>query len=352
MKLSITHEAIRLVQRVIRKIHKEIQEIRKAINSIKYYIDMMFRENPASPWLVIRFSADILICHILYGANIADYFELHFFDKTHKERNSYFTAKQALTFINCINGIENNRRFYNKDYMYHVLGKFTKREQLFCPPIDFQTFEDFFLRHRKAFYKPINAYCGSGIELWSADHSEIKDLYRRASEQTAILDEPVVQHPDLARLNPGSINTVKLYTMMIKEECHFVAAELRMGRGGSFVDNIEKGGLAAGVDIKTGSIIGAAYDLRMDPYYVHPDTGIQISGYKLPNWTEVLRFTEECARACPIAYVEWDMAIRENDCVLIEANANARNSEIQMGEFHGRKKQFQELKRRYIQSIS
>jgi hypothetical protein len=87
-------------------------------------------------------------------------------------------------------------------------------------------------------------------------------------------------------------------------------------------------------------------------YTVNPDTGIEISGFILPNWVEVLRFTEECAHACPLAAVEWDLAIRENDCVLIEANPNARNSEIQMGESHGRKRQFKELEKLYFQSLS
>ena len=123
-----------------------------------------------------------------------------------------------------------------------------------------------------------------------------------------------------------------------------------MGRHESFVDNIEQGGLAAGVNIETGEIIGTAHDLQMHPYAVHPDTGVNISRYTLPNWAEVRRFTQECAHACPIAYVEWDFAIRENDCVLIEANANARNTEIQMGAFHGRKKQFEELEKLFLQS--
>jgi hypothetical protein len=331
-------------------IHRAIQKIHKETQNIKNYIVLILGEDPARPWSVIRYSADIGLCYILYGASTADYFELRFFEKPHRERKTYFTANQALRFINSVNGLENNLRFYEKRYMYQTLGRFTKREQLFCPPNDYREFEAFFLRHGKAFYKPNNTYCGNGIELWSADHSEIKELYNRAKEQPAILDEPVAQHPDLARLNPDSINTVKIYTMMIKDVCHFVAAELRMGRRGAFVDNIERGGLAAGVDIRTGSIIGSAYDLRMDPYSVHPDTGVQISGYILPNWTELLRFTEECARACPIAYVEWDIAIRKNDCVLIEANANARNSEIQMGAFHGRKKQFQELEQLFAQN--
>ena len=325
--------------------------IRRAIQKVKQHAVQTFGEDYVHPWSIIRYSIDIGICHKLYGASTADYFELRFFEKTHKERKTYFTMSQAVRFINCVNGVENNRKFYKKDYMYRFLGEFTKREQLFCPPNDYQEFEDFLLRHRKVFYKPNSTYCGNGIEVWSADRSEIKELYERASERAAVLDEPVVQHPDLGRFNPDSLNTVKIYTMMIKNVCHFVAAEFRMGRRGSFVDNIEGGGLAAGLDIKTGAIIGSAYDLRMNPYPVHPDTGVKISGYVLPNWAEVLRFTEECAQACPIAYVEWDIAIRENDCVLVEANANARNSEIQMGAFHGRKKQFQELEKLYVQSL-
>ena len=324
--------------------------IQRVIQKVKDYIRLMLRENPVRPWSVIRHCIGIGICHLLYGASTADYFELHFYEKTHKERKTYFTTNQALEFINTVNGEENNRLFYDKNYMYRVLGKFTKREQLFCPPNDYREFEDYFSRHRKAFYKTNNTYCGKGIELWSADDSDLTELYKRASEQKAILDEPVVQHPELERLNPDSVNTVKIYTMMIKDECHFVAAELRMGRRGSLVDNLERGGLAAGLDLKTGSIIGTAYDLQMDPYPVHPDTGAAISGYTLPNWEEILRFTKECARACPIAYVEWDFAIREKDCVLIEANANARNTEIQMGAFHGRKEQFQELEKLYVES--
>ncbi len=330
----------------------KLSKIHEGIQKVKNYIVLMLQEDPVRPWSVIRHSAGIGICHILYGASIADYFELHFFEKTHRERKTYFTTNQALSFINCVNGAENNRRFYEKNHMYRILGKFTKRDQIFCPPNDFREFNEFFMRHRKAFYKPNNTYCGSAIEVWSADDTEIMTLYERALKLTGILDEPVAQHPDLARLNPDSINTIKIYTMMINNVCHYVAAEFRMGRCGSFVDNIEKGGLAAGVDIKTGSIIGAAYDLQMNAFSAHPDTGVVISGYKLPNWKELLRFTEECVRACPLAYVEWDIAIRENDCVLIEANANARNSEIQMGVFQGRKKQFEELEELYIQSVS
>lgn len=232
--------------------------------------------------------------------------------------------------------------------MYQILGKFTKREQLFLPTDNYQAFEAYFQRHRTVLYKA-HGICGNGVELWSLDDSDIMRLYKKSLEKPAVLDELVVQHSDIARLNPDSVNTVKLFTLMIRDECRFIVAELRMGRRGSFVDNIEKGGLGANVDIRTGKIIGPAYDVQTNQYMFHPDTGVRITDYVLPNWEEVLRFTEECARACPLAYVEWDIAIREKDCVLIEANPCARNVGIQLGPLHFRKKQYEELEQLYDQ---
>ena len=321
------------------------------IHRVNDYITLILQKDPVRPWSLFRHSIGVVICYWCYEASIADYFELRLFEKTHRVRRTYLTTNQARRFIKHVNGEENNRKFIDKINMFRIMGRFTKREQIFCPPDSFQEFKEFLLRHGTALYKANHTWCGTGIEVWSADDSDMAELYERSLEQPAVLDELVIQHRELARLNPDSINTVKIFTFLVDDVCHFIAAEFRMGRCGSFVDNIERGGIAANVDIKTGRLIGAAYDLQMNRYRVHPDTGVRIAGSILPNWDEVLRFTEECARACPLAFVEWDIAIRENDCVLIEANPNARNCGIQIGAFHGRKKQFQELERMYDQSV-
>lgn len=327
-------------------------KIRNWIGKVRDYIEKNLQEEPARPLSVIRHSIGVVYCYILYKTSIVDYFELRLFEKSHRERKTYFTMWEAWRFIDRINGAENNRRFSDKQYMYQVMGRFTKREQLFCPAASYQEFEAFFQRHRTAFYKPGDTYCGAGIELWSSENTDMKTLYERSRKRQAVIDEPVVQHPDLARFNPDSVNTVKIYTLRVRDSLRFIAAEFRMGRRGSPIDNFERGGLFAGIDLETGAVIGNAYDIQMKQYPVHPDTGVMIAGYTLPNWDGLLRFTEECARACPLSYVEWDIAIREQDCVLIEANPNARNSEIQMGVFHGRKKQFQELEKLYVQGGS
>ena len=328
-----------------------MSKILQCIQKIKLNIVRTLGEDPVQPRSLIRHCIGAGICHILYGASISDYFEMRFFERTREEKKTLFTCDEFADFINHINGVANNSKFYYKANMYQVLGKFTKRGHLLLPTDDYSTFESFLRSHSIVLYKP-NSSRGEAIELWSADTSDIAKLYEKSAKKPAILDELVTQHSDLARLNPDSVNTVKIFTLMTKDVCHFVAAEFRMGRRGTFVDNIENGGIAANVDMKTGKIIGTAYDFKMNQYTHHPDTGVKITDFELPNWEDVLRFTEECARACPLAYVEWDIGIRENDCVLIEANPNAYNIGTQLGKLHLRKKQFEELMELYDQSKS
>lgn len=327
-------------------------KIKSWIEKVKYLMVPTLGEESVRPVSVIKHCIGVVKCRILYGASIRDYFELRFFEKPHRERKTYFTSKDARWFNFRVNGAENVLKYRDKIFMYQALDQFIKREQLFCPPRSYAEFEGFIQRHGKVLYKKSNTYFGTGIELWSANGMDIRKLYERALNEPAILDELVVQHPDISRLNPDTVNTVRIYTLMIKGTCHFIAADFHMGRAGQLIDNIENGGLSACIDLKTGALLGAAYDLRRRSYMIHPDTGVKITGFILPNWTEVLHFTEECARACPLAAVEWDLAIRENDCVLIEANPNVRNSDIQTGESHGRKKQYKDLEKMFFQSLS
>jgi len=326
--------------------------INAGIERVKLYMALTIGENSISPVSVMKHCIGIAICKVLYGASIADYFELRLFRKKHSERKTYLTEKYARQFNSLVNGPENVWKFHDKIYMYQVLNRFIKREQLFCPPHSYAEFESFIRRHGTVLYKKSKSYWGTGVELWSVNGTDIDKLYNRSLNEPAVLDELVIQHPDIARLNPDSVNTVRIYTLMIKDTCHFIAAEFHIGRSGQVIDNYMKGGLAAGIDFETGALMGAGFDLRGNTYAVHPDTGADVVGFTIPNWSEVLRFTVECARACPLAIVEWDLAVRENDCVLIEANPNVGNSEIQMGEFHGRKKQFEELEKLYRQSLS
>lgn len=55
----------------------------------------------------------------------------------------------------------------------------------------------------------------------------------------------------------------------------------------------------------------------------HPVTGTIVPGFEIPHWDKVIQICLDAAKYKEGAnYIGWDVAIRENDVVLVEANTN------------------------------
>ena len=86
--------------KIFGKIISKIKEIDLSlilywIQKIKSYITLKLNEDPVSRRSLLRHMIGILKCSLLYDASIVDYFELRYFEKTHKERKTFFTKNQA-----------------------------------------------------------------------------------------------------------------------------------------------------------------------------------------------------------------------------------------------------------------
>lgn len=291
-----------------------------------------------------RYGIGVIYNFLLYNATISDYFELGFYKKRHCEKKEYLTSKQALYFAEHIDSPELLKKYNSKKIMYKALKPYIKREQLYtdeCTPKDF---DDFIEKHPKFLYKPDISDSGRGIEMWEKSSYPIEELYEKTVKNPAVLDEKIVQHPELSALNPSSVNTIRVFTLMVGEECKIIGAVLRMGNGTAVIDNYSAGGLVGSINTDTGCVIAEAEDFVGRRYAIHPLSKINIKGFKVPNWSLVLEFVRECASNYGLKYVAWDIAVREDDCVLIEANPNGMVNLIQIAGASGRKRQYEELK--------
>ena len=64
------------------------------------------------------------------------------------------------------------------------------------------------------------------------------------------------QHPEMNRLSPSGLNTVRIITQLNKEGgVDYLGARLRITINLS-VDNLAAGNMAASIDIETGEVIG------------------------------------------------------------------------------------------------
>ena len=131
------------------------------------------------------------------------------------------------------------------------------------------------------------------------------------------------------RLYPQTVNTIRMLSMRDPESgrAFIAAAAFRIGSLRSLpVDNISAGGIVCGIDLVEGRLGRAATGFfDQGPFRwidKHPDTGLRLQGLTIPMWKSVCKQIEALADKFPrMPYVAWDVALGNDDIVVIEGNA-------------------------------
>lgn len=192
---------------------------------------------------------------------------------------------------------------------------------------------------QKIFIKPTLGVGGKGIYVfnkkgdvfYNKDYNVNLDssFLQQLLPFSYIVQEEVIQHPELNQIYPHSLNTFRIITE-IKDNftVDILFSLLRMGHGGNQVDNASSGGIYVKINSKTGVFCSKAYADQDHTFEEHPDTKFEFKDYRFPMWDEVITFTKEIAlKFCEIKYIGWDIAFSSNGPVMIEAN-NAPSIEI------------------------
>jgi hypothetical protein len=184
--------------------------------------------------------------------------------------------------------------------------------------------------------KPTRGRGGDGVRL--ASPVDVENMVAPTGTDL-LVQERAVQHPELARISPGSLNTVRVLAVRLPEHGPVLAAAVhRWGVAGTGpVDNISSGGLCSRVDLTTGRLdtaVGRARARRRVEFDRHPDTGAPIAGVLVPEWDAVRRLALELMDAFPeLSHVGWDLAVTDRGVKVIEGNGNLPN--VSVFQFHG-----------------
>lgn len=131
------------------------------------------------------------------------------------------------------------------------------------------------------------------------------------------------QHYELGKMHPESLNTVRIYTLMLDDCVHVLSASLKMGAGSSRLDNVERNsGIIAGVK-DNGELMDTAYfDLYSGKTTDRHPGGMLLSEIRVPEFDRMIETVKRLAQyAGNFRMIGWDMSVDENgDIVLIEAN--------------------------------
>lgn len=169
--------------------------------------------------------------------------------------------------------------------------------------------------------KPSLATCGGrGISFWDSYKDE-NELVALLEQHNYIFQRIQKQHDTLSKIYAGSLNTVRIMTLLLDDQCKVLSCVLRMGANGSKVDNVSSGGYAVGIH-NNGQLKKYAYNNKGDHITVHPQ-GAVFEDYSVPNFSEFKELAMNLAyRLCRISkLVSWDFAVSpDGHPVLIEAN--------------------------------
>jgi hypothetical protein len=184
----------------------------------------------------------------------------------------------------------------------------------------------------EGFCKPQFGMQGAGVFLLriadgelsiNEQSSTLEDLQKRIT-MPYLIQVPVRQHPDLARLHPRSVNTVRIITILHGDDVEIFISCFRMGIGGSLTDNSVEGKLIVNVDRNTNRLEEIGYLGREDDYRPmtrHPDTGIRLADVEVPMFQRCCELAVSAHRSLPmIRSVGWDLAIEPDGVCFLEGN--------------------------------
>jgi len=270
---------------------------------------------------------DIISSTLKYNISILEYFQFRFYKLTDAERKKYAGTGYMYEYQLRMNPkdkreILDDKRLFYKKYSKHVLHITASLEDL---KSNSSLAEKLLSKNSgKVVLKVSDGKCGAQVIIInSSEHTPNSLLALMEKEGYDLAEEYIIQHPDIMKLSPSAVNTVRIFTQLNeKNEVELLGCRLRISIN-SHVDNLAAGNIAAPIDDETGIITGPGVysDITKAPEEIHPFTGVKITGFQIPFWKETVELVKNASKEHPEnRSIGWDVVITEQGPGLIEGN--------------------------------
>lgn len=288
-----------------------------------YALDQKFEYNRMSLWF------DAIRSVYRYNIGLIDYFYFKFYEKKDEERKKWVGTGYKYEYDLIMNPLKERHILQNKIHFFEAYKPFIKHA--ICVLNDLELGNEKAQKvwknlSGKLAIKDALGQCGWDVEIIKiSDFTKNTLIDYMKSKGFNLVEEFIMQHPDLSRLSDTGLNTVRIITQINKDgEVEYIGPTLRITVN-SPVDNMAVGNIAAPIDINTGKIIGkgAYQDIRKESVESHPITGVAIVGFKIPFWSELLTLCKQAAISnTKNKSIGWDVAITAKGPSFVEGNHN------------------------------
>ncbi len=270
---------------------------------------------------------DIITSVFKYNISILEYFQFGFLNLSKEERELWAGTGCMYEYQLMMNPLNNRKILDDKTLFYKYYGDFFKHTVASIEDLqqDPQKAEKIINNTSgKLVFKKIDGKCGEQVVIKDSKEFDQMGMVEFMKEnKLGLVEEFIVQHPEMNKLSPSAVNTVRVITQLDDNgEVVILGCRLRISVD-SPVDNMAAGNLAAAIDENTGIVIGPGVysDITKPDQYVHPVTNIPIQGFQIPFWGLILEMVKSAALRYPQnRSIGWDVVVTEKGPGLIEGN--------------------------------
>lgn len=267
--------------------------------------------------------------------------------------NDYIGFSQFMNIRNKFNQLhrlDNSIGILRDKFLFYKYMKVNKLAvpEVFAVERDGVVFDTFFSKYevnelRKEcdyFVKDVSGECASFVKhIKNYDH--LKSFSSQMNSGSFLFQRKIIQHPEMERLNPNAVNTIRIVSVNDCGKIKLFASILRVGtKISGCADNTSAGGIALGIEddgklFKFG-LLKPKYGTRCEK---HPDTGVVFEDFKIPYYEDAVKLVCHAHKFYSnVKSIGWDVAITESGPVIIEGNDNWEITSIQA--IYGGKKKF------------
>lgn len=307
------------------------------MSRMQYFMDRVFKMDWKAMWKTtgivkkrsgknrLWLMGDMLKCAVKYNAGYIDYKIAAMYKLNDEQRKTVITRGISNDIVRRMNDKAYWHFFDDKTEFNETFKKWIPRQwMLINESTDLEALEMLCRYHDQLIGKPLEGSSGQGIQKYVADdwkEGPKAFLQKMLNDGIGILEEIVVQHEKMASLCPTSVNTCRIATLLGDKQQGIVYAFLRIGNG-KVMDNVDCGGMAARIDLKSGRLLTVGADKQGNTFTKHPMTNTSIIGFTIPYWEEAKAMCMEAAAMIPqMRFVAWDVAITPDGPTFIEGNS-------------------------------
>ncbi|GAA1654530.1 sugar-transfer associated ATP-grasp domain-containing protein [Microbacterium flavum] len=269
--------------------------------------------------------ADMLWSAARHRVGFNDYIEFDFAILSRAERATWVTSPLALELSTRYDDPSQVHRFQDKIAFNKDFDRFLRREWIDLQTADAAELEAFARRHPVFIAKVPVSKSGAGVRRyrsedvadWAAFHADLVE------KGEVLIEDQIVQHPDLEAIAPGTANTTRVTTFVTDDgRVEIINMAQKFGRG-QVSDQASFGGFYTALH-EDGRAMGMGYNTSGALFETHPETGYRIADFRLPMLDEVTELITQVALVIPeVRYVGWDIVVTADGPVLVEGNWGA-----------------------------